>query len=152
RAGRESSVYLWDTTTGKRVADWPGRKLLGDPIEFSPDGQVLAATISGKDSGGGVVFWSLAGQKVVKGFPISDIACHAIACSRDGKLLALGGYYRSIVQVYEIASGKELANFQAHRGPVSLTFSDDCTTLVTGSDDSTLLVWDVHSKELGRKD
>src|SRR5262245_20510982 len=55
RAGRESSVYLWDTTTGKRVADWPGRKLLGDPIEFSPDGQVLAATISGKDSGGEVV-------------------------------------------------------------------------------------------------
>jgi WD40 repeat protein len=148
RSGQEASLYLWDTSTGKRLPDWPGDKRFSDPIEFSPDGKVLAAAQSGKDSAADIVFWDLAKEKIVKRFPIAHIACRSVAFSKDGKLLALGGSYRGIVQIYDITTAKEIARFRAHEGPVSLTFSADSATLITGSEDTTLLVWDVHSKEL----
>ena|SRR5438132_8502795 len=79
---------------------------------------------------------------------IADPSCNCLAFSRDGKFLAVGGYYRSIVQVYEVSTGKEIARFRAHQGPVTLTFSDDGATLITGSEDTTILVWDLRSRAL----
>ncbi len=149
RRGDESSVYLWDTATGKRLPGWPGDKHFRGPIAFSPDGKVLAAVQRGeKDSAGDLVFWDLATEKIVQRFPIADVACCSVAFSRDGRRLALGGYYKSIVQIYEVATAKEVARFRPHQGPAALAFSDDGRTLITGSDDATVLVWDLQSKAL----
>jgi WD40 repeat protein len=148
RMGRECSVYLWDTATGKQIPGWPGQKGFRNPIAFSSDGRFFAAGKDRNKSEQDIVLWDFAKQEIVKRFPVADISCNSVAFSSDGKLLALGGHYNSIVQIYEVASGKEIARFQAHQGPVSLTFSEDGATLITGSDDSTLLIWDVRSKEL----
>jgi WD40 repeat protein len=148
RMGRECSVYLWDTATGKQIPGWPGKKEFRSPIAFSPDGKFFAAAKDRNKSGQDIVLWDFARKQIVQRFPVADISCNCVAFSRDGKRLALGGYYKGIVQVYEIPNGKEIARFQAHEGPVRLTFSDDGATLITGSDDTTLLVWDWQSKEL----
>ena len=151
RRNTECSVYLWDTATGKRIPGWPGDKGFASPIAFSPDGKLLASVKPHKESGGDVVLWDLAKKRIVKRFPVADIRCHSVAFSKDGKLVAIGGYYKSIVQIYEIGSEKELARFRVHRGLKSLAFSDDGATLITGSEDSTLLVWDLRSEVLRRK-
>jgi WD40 repeat protein len=148
RTPSECSVYLWDTTTGKKIPGWPGNKRLNEPIAFSPDGKVLAAIQQRKEPENDLVLWDFAKQEIIKRFPIADPSCNCVAFSRDGKFLAVGGYYRSIVQVYEVSTGKEIARFRAHQGPVTLTFSDDGATLITGSDDTTILVWDLRSKAL----
>ena len=148
RTPSECSVYLWDTATGKKSPGWPGTKQFKGPIAFSPDGKVLAAIQQPREREIDLILWDFTKEVIVKRFPIADPSCNCLAFSRDGKLLAVGGYYRSIVQVYEVATGKEIARFQAHEGPVTLTFSDDGTTLLTGSDDSTILVWDLRSQAL----
>jgi WD40 repeat protein len=146
---RECSVYLWDTTTRKKLPDWPGNKQLNSPVAFSPDGKTLAVVQERKNSENDVVLWDFSREEIVKRFPVADISCNCVVFSRDGKLLALSGYYKSIVQVYEVASGKEIARFQAPAGP--MTFSDDGATLITGSDDSTILIWDLRSQALRKK-
>jgi WD40 repeat protein len=138
---------MWDIDTGKKIAEWSGWKDVHAPIAFSPDGKVFAAMMA-RDKSEEVVFWDIAKQKIVKRFPSADISCHRLAFSRDGKLLAFAGYYKGIVQVYDVASGNEIARFQPHNGPACLTFSDDGKTLITGGDDTALLIWDIHSKAL----
>jgi WD40 repeat protein len=80
---------------------------------------------------------------------MAPAACSAFGpASRDGKWLAAAGYYKGVVQVFEITSGKEIARFRPHDSAASLAFADDGAALITGGEDSTLLVWDFHSKAL----
>jgi WD40 repeat protein len=68
--------------------------------------------------------------------------------SRDGALLAVGGYYTCIVQVFEADTGKEIVRFKPHEESPTLAFSADGSTLLTGSADSTILIWDFRSPAL----
>ncbi|HEX5272271.1 MAG TPA: WD40 repeat domain-containing protein, partial [Gemmataceae bacterium] len=71
-----------------------------------------------------------------------DAGC--LAFSPDGRALACGGGADGAVHVLEVATGKERRAFTGHRGGVvSLTFSADGRTLVSGGADTTLLVWDL---------
>jgi WD40 repeat protein len=148
RSGTECTVYMWDTATGKKAPSWPGPKEVRAPIAFSPDGKFFAGVKDSDKSGQEIVFWDLAKKEIVKRIPSADISCCQIVFSRDGKLLATAGYYNAIVQIHEVASGKELARFQPHASAASLAFSDDGATLITGGEDSTLLIWDIYTKAL----
>jgi hypothetical protein len=54
-----------------------------------------------------------------------------------------------MVQIWEVATGKERCRFVGHGGEiVSLAFSPDNATLVTGSADTSLLVWDLAGNPL----
>jgi WD40 repeat protein len=58
----------------------------------------------------------------------------------DGRL---GSPADTLVRLLDVVTGKERHAFAGHSGGiVSLTFSADGKTLVSGSDDTTLLVWD----------
>jgi WD40 repeat protein len=73
-----------------------------------------------------------------------------LACSPDGKLLAVGvpSEDRPVwgVRVYDWPSGKVRHTFTGHTGPVSaLSFSPDGKTLASGSHDTTVLLWDLST-------
>jgi hypothetical protein len=63
--------------------------------------------------------------------------------SPDGKLLAVGTESGTI-HLWELATGKEVAQVEGHRGGVScLAFSADGRRLASGGHDTTVLTWDV---------
>jgi hypothetical protein len=65
-----------------------------------------------------------------------------LAFSGDGRLLASAD--GQLVHLWEVATGKELRTFTGHRGEIrSLAFSQDGKRLASGSNDSTVLVWDL---------
>jgi hypothetical protein len=72
--------------------------------------------------------------------------------SPDGRMLAWTAAYGSLprydgtVRLFEVATGRERQRVTGHRGPVtSLAFSRDGRRLLTASEDSTILVWDLMS-------
>lgn len=67
----------------------------------------------------------------------------AAAFSPDGERLALADAFNEI-HVYRVADGAELKTLRGHRAAVHcMEFSADGTRLATGSEDTTVLIWDV---------
>jgi DNA-binding SARP family transcriptional activator/WD40 repeat protein len=68
-----------------------------------------------------------------------------LAFSADGRFLA--GADASSVQLWEVGSGEAPRRFAGQGGLVnSAAFSHDGTSVVTGSDDGTLVVWDLSDR------
>ena len=74
---------------------------------------------------------------------VSD-SCNAVACSPDGKLLAVA--VGACIVVRELESGRELATFEGHLGSVlSVAWSSDGGQLASGGADAKVRVWDVQA-------
>jgi WD40 repeat protein len=82
----------------------------------------------------------------------------ALAVSPDGRVLATGidngrlaGPRELAIRRWDVAARKELGRVPAHRSYIrALAFSADGRRLVSASEDSTALVWDVE-QIIGRR-
>ena len=70
------------------------------------------------------------------------LGCAAV--SPDGSLVATCGDLAKEIRVWDTATGKPIVSLKGHSGNVTtLAFSADSKMLVSGSDDTTLLLWDI---------
>jgi hypothetical protein len=84
------------------------------------------------------------GQQVLRIDKLPEAAT-AVALSPDCSTIAWSGGVRDFaIHLVEIASGKERMRLAGHGRCIrSLAFADDGTRLVSGSEDTTALIWDV---------
>jgi WD40 repeat protein len=116
-------------------------------LAFSPNGRFLAVgngleTVS--------VFDAASGKKEKEFASPGD----CVAFSPDSRLLATSGRFRwggldeplaSTIYIWDVETGQQCCRFSGHHDPVTvLAFSTDGRLLVSGSRDSTLLVWDMR--------
>jgi RNA polymerase sigma factor (sigma-70 family) len=156
----DRKARVWDVAAGKvtRQMEYtegaskrPGRPVAvsgeGDMSFFkaavSPDGRLIAFG-SSEDL---IAIHDLAeGRELCR---VEDLAQSAgcLAFSPDGRALAWGSWTDPRVHVLEVATGKERQAFAGHRGGVvSLVFSADGKKLISGGQDTTLLVWDLTGR------
>src|SRR5262249_8711786 len=137
------AVRLWEV-----AADQGPRMVLKLPgatgqIAFSADGKVLAAATSGVGGlgkGQTVLVWELRTGRVLcrLGNVSSDFAL-----SPGGKSLVTVG---KPPRLWDVATGKERGRFRGYTDTVwTAAFSPDGRWLATGSQDTTVLIWDVQS-------
>jgi len=137
-------VLVWDVTTGKRLFRLPCGTGGSDAHELalSSDGALLAAACRDKvirlwDLNSGKELHHLAGYRR-EGF----VPCLIFA--PDNRSIVLGGRASGTVQIWEVCTGRERCHFDGHRARVwCLAWSPNGRLLASGSDDTTLLVWDV---------
>jgi WD40 repeat protein len=168
--GPQVALTLWEVDTGKEV-----RQILlpaGAAITsfaFSPDGRTLAT----EDGDRTVTLWEIAtckergrlgqgavaqvqagqGQVMFFGaFGRSGIGtAPIIAFAPDGRCLACRGAGSS-VRMLDVATGKETGSATGHEGSLTaVAFAADGRTLITGSSDTTVLVWDASRLGSGAK-
>ena len=102
-----------------------------------------------------LVYWDAISKKIARELKIPRVAVaggfEPFAVSRDGKTLALGDYggiYKKI-HLFDLDTGQHLLDLKGHDGAVTaLAFSRDGNLLVSGSADSTLILWDIRLARL----
>ncbi|MBD2519852.1 AAA-like domain-containing protein [Nostoc sp. FACHB-973] len=115
----------------------------GSTVEFSPDGQLLAA---GNTSQNLARLWKLDGSLV------TTLTGHQKGISRirfspDGKQIATSSYDGTI-KLWHL-DGRLIRTFTGHKGEVQdLAFSPDGKLIVSGSHDRTVKLWTVEGKLL----
>lgn len=140
-------IRFWDWTTGQVVHMLKTDMPRVTRVAYSADGKVLAAVGYTVDREG--MHWSARTWDAATYSPVHKFEGHqgevaAVALSPDGRLLATAGKADKTVRVWHVFTGKELAKLEGHDGGVlSLAFSPDGKLLASGSEDTTILLWDV---------
>ena len=133
----EGVVRFWDVATWK---EQPGLKAYSSQgLDYSPDGRTLAAA-----SVEGIRLFEVATRRERAaiaskgGYP-----SRPLRLSPTGRWLAWKCRER-MIHVWDIHRGEMLGSFEGHDGPITdLAFTADDRALVSASEDSTLLVWDL---------
>jgi WD40 repeat protein len=125
--------------TGKLYRSHP--TLAGAVRAASPSGRVLACSVDDERTASLV--------ELATGKPICKLDCKPrylvrprFAVSPDGRIVA-GDLNSATITLWDAFSGKQIGKLEGHRGDIrSLCFSADGRYLVSGSADTTALVWD----------
>ncbi len=158
-------VHIWDLKTHRYVRDFsfaaPPPPAPGAPPERG-DWRDWNYTAALSPTGGRITCASHQGYLAVHDVATGK-AVHIVgglpegpsrfAYSRDGRMLAWAVERGPAVHLLEVASGKERLMLDGHEGRVTaLAFSADGRTLVSGSEDTTAMVWDVLKGSVAKGD
>jgi WD40 repeat protein len=152
--GRASpGLHLWRLDRGKSLrpvskAEPPDE---GSPVP-SPDGWLLITLeeVGARENQGDRKAKQVVRvREVISGKEVLCLENQSGVCrfalSPDNRLLALGDE-EGAIRLADVGSGKVVQSLRGHRGGIaSLDYSADGALLVSGSEDTTALVWDVRS-------
>lgn len=140
----DGTAHLWQLATGKPVPRTAGKGMGPALVALSPADGLLAVT----DLQTGLRLWRPASGASV---PLPRWAPEAgkgpaLAFAPDGTL-ALANR-NAIIRVGRPDGAEEVARFEGHQTRINaLLFTPDGKSLVSASDDGTLLIWDVPRRD-----
>jgi hypothetical protein len=144
-------VHIWDMRTGHELRQFPlaGKDLLDrNPMvswtaALSPDGRLLAACAYDRLS----LYEMATGKELREALRLPYSTNSHFAFSADGRTLAMDVMKDSAVRLIEVHTLQERQQLQGHRASISsLAFSADNRFLVSGSEDTTALIWDLTGR------
>jgi RNA polymerase sigma factor (sigma-70 family) len=144
--GGNKRVRVWEVATGKRLREFAAGAEQGVYTGgFSPDGNWFACASRGQ----ALVLYDMATGMAVRRIEVPAMRYdnRTLAISPDSRTLAVGDEDGTI-HLLELASGKFRRRLVGgHQGSISaLLFSMDGKRLVSGSADTTALVWDLTGR------
>jgi WD40 repeat protein len=154
---QNSKVQQWDVTTGKelRAIVLPAGHFAGE-IAFSPDGRLLAAVFADQTIG---LYETASGkERALLGKPLppppgdpwiyergnKPMPARTLVFSPDGCRLLARAPIDSI-RIWDVHTTQEIGRFKGHDGAVlAAAFAPDGKTILTGGNDTTILLWDAR--------
>ena len=142
--GQTIEMSLWDVARNKQIRQWSLPAWGPSGLLFSPNGRTVA--LGGFSSG--VSLWEATTGRKLFSLPVPKDAPKIgwLDCpvfSPDGQMLAAGGATGGIY-LWEVRTAKVRAVLLGHHDRVrSLDFSPDGARLISGSNDTTALIWDL---------
>ena len=143
----DKTIKLWDVNLGIEIFTFTGHQERVNAVSFSPLGKILASGSKDKI----VKMWSLETGKEIYSFKSHTDDVLSVTFSPDGKLLAssAGGNDKTI-KILQLAENK-VKTLTGHSdwfgGITSLAFSPDGKTLISGSQDKTIKLWNLETSQ-----
>ncbi len=143
----ENEIQVWDVAGGKSLCRVAREGWMGT-LTFSPDDSLLATAIARQPVR---VCQAATGTDWVALDEAIGVVQSNLAFSPDGRLLAAAiareRGTEPVVRVWELASGQVRREFKGHEEEIrAVAFAPDGLTLATGSDDTTVLLWDLSGR------
>jgi WD40 repeat protein/serine/threonine protein kinase len=141
--GRENGwVHIWDLTARTEITSWQFGEQYVQPMEFSPDGQLLA--ITNWDTAEVGVFDARTAQRVAR-LPAEET--DRLAWSPQGDVLAVES--RSTVLLWNWRRQEVQRTLAGHVDSLwAIAFDPSGQFLATGAEDRQIKLWDVATGEL----
>jgi len=136
-------VHIWNAANGELYCRLPNHEFWVSSLCFSPDGQTLATT--GSERAKKVVrLWEVRSGKERGQLAVPTDRGGSLAFSPDGRLASAGE--DKTIRIWDLDTGEESGCFRGHESGVGpLAFSSDGQRLISGSRDTTILVWDMKT-------
>ena len=137
------TITLFDMDTGKNVHQLTKRYSSPTDFAFSPNGKILATVGYHK----GIHLWDLTTGRELPGLEAEAMSLGVVFAS-DGRSVATVGGENEIL-VWELKTRQERCRFRSpDKNPGVLVYSPDGSLLAQGSDDTTVILWDVTGGSL----
>ena len=108
-------------------------------VVWHPNGQQIA---SGGENGT-VLIWDLRTHECVQTLETNQKSIEPVAFSPDGQVLACGSSTDSAIHILDVNRGECLQTLVGHTNGIwSVVFSPDGQSLISGSSDTTVRIWD----------
>lgn len=138
----DKTIKLWDVASGQEKSTFRGHSEGVGGVAFDGADKFLVSASKDKT----IKTWDVAGRGEAALQCPSEV--FAVACSRDGKLIASGGNPPQPVTVWDVATGKVKLDLGSDGIVWSLAFSGDGKMLAIGSNEKTVKVWDLTTGQL----
>ncbi len=135
----DSTIKVWEASTGTLVMDLKGHDARVVSVAFSPDGKRI---VSGSNNGLIKVWDTTSGAELMTLSGGKDSV--SVAFSPNGKRI-VSGSDNGLIKVWDATSGVELMTLTGHKGAVRVFLSRDGEHIVSGGTDNTIRIWEASS-------
>lgn len=147
----DNTVRVWQVSTGKEVQRFGGHDPWVTSAVYSPDGNTLASAGADKV----IRLWDVEAGKLIRDFKGHGGPVSCLQFSRKGDILASGSGVISggdrTLRLWEVQTGRELSVIR-HKDQVrSLAFAPDGKSILSGSEDGAVTLWDVQTGDMRRQ-
>ncbi len=141
-SSHDSTIKLWDLTTGKCLQTLSGHRSPVFSVVFSPDGQTLASSSEDRL----VKLWEVNTGKCLRTLIGHQGGVWSVAFSPDGQTLVSGSSDRQ-VKLWDMNTGNSLKTLVGYVDYVyTLAWSPNSQIIATGSPNKEVRLWDVASR------
>ncbi|HEY9825942.1 MAG TPA: DUF4468 domain-containing protein [Stenomitos sp.] len=143
--GEDKLVTLWDTASGQQIKNFKGHKDDVQSVIFSKDGKMI---ISG-DRGGNIIVWDSQKGNKLQEIKLSD---DINQMSINGNHLAVAVNSKKINVIDLMSQPTKITGLEGHKNDIkAVTFTRDGSLLVTGSDDKSIMLWDLSKGKMTKE-
>lgn len=143
-AADDGKIKVWDVNSGFCVVTFTEHLSAVTSCEFAKRGNVLfTASLDGS-----VRAWDLIRYRNFRTFTApSKIQFTSLAVDPSGEVVCAGSLDSFDIHIWSVQTGQLLDRLAGHEGPVmSLAFAPDGSTLVSGSWDRTVRLWNIFAR------
>jgi len=139
-ASRDTTIRLWDLTTGQEIRRFSGHKGDVEAVTFSPDGLTILSGAADFTA----ILWDAASGEQIRQFTGHRAPLRSVTFSPDGTLIATADN-DGILILWNPATGEVIRRFDAGSTDIwSAKFSPDGGAILSNAG-SGMILWDVAS-------